>query len=339
MSREMESPNDRAHLVDMLQGYRATCIIVAALKLGLIDEMRAGPANAELLSIRLGTHLPSLRRFLRALEVLGLLQQRQGAFGLTPMGRLLVDADESVRARAMLVGEEYLSVWQDLRYTILTGEPAFEHVFGMSAWEHRKQRPELNASLNRTMIDDQVSSGGAVPAAFDFSDRRLVVDVGGGEGALVAEILAQWPQTTGLVFDQPHVVEGAPRLLSAAGVQDRCQVVGGSFFESVPAGGDAYILQHVLHNWDDLRCQRILSNCRASMAAAAVLLIVENIVPDDAVPSEHLVMLDLHMMTMLGGRERTRGEYRSLLQSAGFEVRRSVTTRSNAGILVATLSV
>jgi hypothetical protein len=222
---------------------------------------------------------------------------------------------------------------------VITGKPAFEHVFGASAWEHRKQSPELNDCLNRTMADDQMRTRGSIPAAYDFSASGLVVDVGGGQGALLAEILAQYPQPTGLVFDQPHVVAGAPDVLAAAGVQKRCRVVSGSFFESIPSGGDTYILQHVLHNWTDERGETILRNCRSAMEAGSVLLVIENIMPEeaeDAEPAEHLVMLDLHMMVMLGGRERTRSEYQSLLRSAGFDLLRSVGTRARTEILVAT---
>jgi hypothetical protein len=251
------------------------------------------------------------------------------------MGQFLQDADAGVRERVILVGEEYLPAWQNLRHSVMTGETAFEHVFGVDAWEHRRRRAELSECLNRTMADDQTRTGRSIPAAYDFSTSRLVVDVGGGQGALIAEILAEYPQPTGLVFDQPHVVAGASGVLAAAGVQKRCQVVGGSFFESVPRGGDTYILQHVLHNWTDERCEAILRNCRAAMDAASVLLVVENIMPDDSDPTEHLVMLDLHMMVMLGGRERTRSEYRSLLRSTGLDLVRSVSTRAKTEILVA----
>jgi hypothetical protein len=252
------------------------------------------------------------------------------------MGRLLVDAGAGVRERAILAGAEYFPAWQDLRHSVTTGETAFDHVFGMSAWERRRRRPDLNQCLNRTMADDQMRTGRAVSSAFDFSGSRLVIDVGGGQGALLAEILTQWPQPAGLVFDQPHVVAGASDLLAAAGVQHRCRVVGGSFFEAVPAGGDAYILQHVLHNWNDERCVAVLRNCRTAMDTGSVLLVVENVMPDDSDPAAHLAMLDLHMMVMLGGRERTLGEYRSLLQAAQFELARSRRTHAGVEILEAT---
>ena len=330
------SSNGRARLLDLLHGYRATCLIVTALELGVFDQLQAAPLDDEILSARLGAHGPSLRRLLRGLELLGLVEQHAAGVALTATGRLLIDADAGLRERALLVGSEYVPAWLDLRHAVMTGEPAFDHVFGMSAWEYRRRRPELNEALNRTMADDQRRGRGSIADAYDFSACRLVVDVGGGQGNLLAEILARYPRPAGVLFDQPHVVAGAAAALSAAGVQHRCRVVGGSFFESVPGGGDAYLLQHVLHDWSDERCAVILRNCRAAMGATGVLLVVENLVPADADPTAHLVMLDLHMMVMLGGRERTRREYRSLLHSAGFDLARSIGTRAGTEILVAT---
>jgi len=329
------SSNGRARLLDLLHGYRATCLIVTALELGLFDQLQAAPVDDAILAIRLGAHGPSLRRLLRGLELLGLVEQSSSGVALTPTGQLLIDADAGLRERALLVGSEYLPAWRDLRHAVMTGEPAFDQVFGVSAWEYRRRHPELNEALNRTMADDQRRSSGSIPDAYDFSACRLVVDVGGGQGNLLAEILARYPRPAGLLLDQPHVVAGAAAVLSAAGVEQRCRVVGGSFFESVPAGGDAYVLQHVLHDWSDERCGAILRHCRAAMGASGVLLVVENLVPADADPTAHLVMLDLHMMVMLGGRERTRREYRSLLHAAGFDLTRSIGTRAGTEILVA----
>jgi hypothetical protein len=331
-----KSSNDlTACLLDLVHGYRATCIVVTALKLGLIDALRGGPMNEELLATTLGAHRPSLQRFLRALKAIGLVENQEGGISLSSMGRLLLEGDAGVRERAILVGEEYLPAWQALAHSVMTGETAFDNLFGMSAWEHRKQRPELNECLNRTMADDHLRTDRSISAAYDFSASRLVVDVGGGQGALIAEILLHCPHAEGLVFDQPHVVEGAAGVLSAASVRNRCQIEGGSFFDSVPAGGDTYILQHILHDWNDERCEVILRNCRTAMGATSTLLVIENIMPGNSNPSERQVMLDIHMMAMLGGRERTRSEYQSMLQSAGLQLVRSVSTRAQTEILVA----
>jgi len=322
-------------LHDLLHGYRATCVIVAALELGLVEALREGPVDEAPLAERLGAHEPSLRRFVRALSILGLTEHHEKGVTLTASGRLLLEGDAAMRERAILARDEYLPAWLNLSHAVMSGETAFDRVFGMSAWEHRKRNPELNECMNRTMADDHTRARGSIPEAYDFSACRLVVDVGGGHGALLADILSWFPQPSGLLFDQPHVVSGAPGLLAEAGVLQRCNIVGGSFFEHVPAGGDVYLLQRVLHDWSDERCTAILRNCRAAMGAGSVLLVIENLVPDRIVPSDHLVMLDLHMMAMLGGKERTQGEFRSLLESTGFELVRSLTTRGPTEILVA----
>jgi SAM-dependent methyltransferase len=332
---ESDSAKDRARLLELIHGYRATCIIVAALDLGVIDALAAAPAPGGELAARLGAQPPSLARLLAGMEALGLVEQRGGAAALTAMGRLLVDPEAGVRERARLAGAEYLPAWQGLARNIATGETAFDRAFGMSAWQHRQRHPELGACLDRTMRDDQLRTRGAVAATHDFSGYRVVVDVGGGEGVLLAELLARWPQLRGVLLDQPQVVAGAAAVLEAAGVAGRSRVVGGSFFDAVPEGGDAYLLQHILHDWDDGQCARILASCRAAMRGAGTLLVVENIVPDDGAVPARLAMLDLHMMVMLGGRERTRAEYESLLRSAGFAPGRWEPTPAGTEILAA----
>ena len=333
---ETESPSDRPHLLELVHGYRSTCLIVTALRLGLVDELGDAPMRESQLALALGAHLPSLVRLLRGLASIGLVEHAADGVRLTAMGRLLRAGDTGIRERAILAGEEYLPAWQALRHSVLTGKPAFDHVFGMSAWEHRRRNPELNRCVNQNMADDQRRAGRAVPAAYDFSRCRRIVDVGGGEGMLIAEILTAFAAPSAIVFDQPHVAAGAERVLAAAGVRGRCEIVGGSFFDAVPRGGDTYLLQHILHDWNDERCATILANCRAAMDAGGVLLVIENIMPDDAKPDARLVMLDLHMLTMLGGSERTRGEYAALLRSSGFEFARATRTRTGSEIIVAT---
>jgi hypothetical protein len=332
---ESASANDRARLVELIHGYRSTCLIATAVDAGLFDALRAQPLGEAELARRLGAQPSSLRRLLSGLQALGLARTRAAGIALTPMGRLLADPGAGVRERAKLAGAEYMPVWQNLRHSLVTGEPAYDVTFGTGAWERRRRHPELGAYVNRTMVDDQRRTAGGVPRAYDFSRFRLVVDVGGGEGALLADILAQYSQPAGLLFDQPHVVMGAASLLANAGVADRCRIASGSFFDAVPAGGDAYVLQHVLHNWDDERCLAILDRCRAAIDAGGVLLVIENVLPDAGEPAAHLALLDLHMMVMLGGRERTRAEFRSLLERSGFELLRATRTDAGTEILEA----
>ena len=322
-------------MLRLVQGYRASCVIATAVKLGLLDQLDAGPMSVDELAKRLRAHGSSLRRFLNALEALGVVESQASGVRLAQAGRLLVDPESGLRERAILSAEEYIPAWVKLGESVMTGEPAFPAAFGMNVWEHRKAHPELEESFNRAMADLQARARSSVLDMYDFSSCGLVVDVGGGSGALIADILQRYPDATGLVFDQPHVVVRAQAVLAAAGVLDRCRVAGGSFLDSVPTGGDVYILQYVLHDWSDADCATILRHCHKAMEPSSALVVVENIVPEGAPPSESLAMLDLHMMVVLGGRERTSSEYRSLLHSAGLEIRRCVPGRPYPEVIVA----
>jgi hypothetical protein len=212
---------------------------------------------------------------------------------------------------------------------VRTGATAFEQVFKTTAWEHRRAHPELDGHFNRVMSAVQVRTLHAISRAYDFSGARCIVDVGGGRGQLLVGLLKRLPLVTGVVFDQPHVVEGA----AFEGVNDRCRAVGGSFFESVPEGGDVYLMKHVLHNWDDGACITILRNCGAAMDPTSTLLVLEDFLPaDDEVDadSHDLVMMDIHMLAVLGGLERTREEYAELFDVAGLVLTKTVATDKGA---------
>jgi len=177
----------------------------------------------------------------------------------------------------------------------------------------------------------QLRTISALLAAYDFSTLGCLVDVGGGHGNLVAGVLKARSNARGIVFDLPHVVEGAPAVLERAGVRDRCEVVGGSFLESVPSGGDVYVLKHILHNWDDASSVTILRHCRAAMSCSGKVLVLENALPEaDLRGADALVMLDVHMMVVLGGRERSVSEYRALFDAAGLRFTRCIPTREGA---------
>jgi len=321
--------------LDLLYGFRTTSIVLAALATGVLDALRAAPKDEASVARETRAHAPSLARFLRALERLGIVQREAGTIGLTATGRRLAEPDGAFLARATLIGDEYIAAWQHLAHTVMTGETAFERAFGMSAWDYRARRPDLSAAFNRTMADHRASASRIVLAAYDFSHARTIVDIGGGPGGLIADLLAAHPRARGIVFDQPHVVAEAPAVFDAAGVSDRASIVGGSFFEAVPAGGDIYLLQYVLHDWSDERCTAILRKCRTAMDAHSRLLIVEDLMTARSIPNDHVVMLDLQMMVMLGGRERTREEFDALLCQAGFELLSTIPTGGAGCVLVA----
>lgn len=323
---------DVGQLLEMINGYQQTCLLVAGIQVGLFEALAGGPVTIADLASALPADERNLARLVRALKLLDVVTQDGVSVSLTGKGRLLL-ADgmgAGLRAWTELIGGEYLAAWGQLAHSVRTGEVAFEHVFGTSAWQHRQDHPGLNAAFNRVTTGEQVRTISAVTRCYDFAPLAVIADIGGGHGNLVAGILRKHEHARGILFDLPHVVDGAHANLREAGVEERCTAVGGSFLEAVPAGADAYLLKHVLHNWDDRDCVRILANVRAAMAGNAVLLLIEDVLPDDEDAARAVVMLDIHMMAVLGGIERTSDEYAALLGEAGLRLARVISTRPGA---------
>ena len=325
----------RRVLRTLLNGYRNTALLYVAAKLGLADLLANGPRSSAELARSLGAHAPSLHRILRGLVTLGVCsEEHDGRFGLTPLGTLLqAEKPGSPRGLAILCGEEYAGAYGGLLHSAMTGQTAFNHVFGMSQWEHREQHPELDEYFNAGLRQGTARGTGAILAAYDFSSFRTVADVGGGHGALLAAILKAHPSVTGILFDQPHVVAGARPYLEAAGVAARCQVVGGSFFDRMPDGADAHILKSVIHDWDDEQGLAILRNCHRALKEQGTLLVVERLMPARVEDDPAAILADLHMLALTGGRERSEAEYRALLAAAGFTLTRVIPTRSRVSII------
>jgi O-methyltransferase/methyltransferase family protein len=321
-----------AALMQMVIGYRASQALYVAAKLGIADLLKDGPKGSDALAQATQAHPAALRRLLRALVSLGVFEEdAQGRFGLTPMGtHLRSDVPGSLRAPVLfLAGEEGWRSWGALLHSVQTGEPAFDHVYGMGGFDYYAEHPEGAKILDEAMAGFTALVADAVLGAYDFSGTRTLVDVGGGNGALLAAILKAHPTMRGILFDLPHVVSGAPQVLGDAGVVARCQVVGGSFFESVPEGGDAYLLKWIIHDWDDERSVAILTACRRAMKGNGKLLVVDQVLPHRAEPSESTdaFMFDLEMLVVTsGGRERSEDEFRTLLAAAGFRLNRVVAT-------------
>jgi hypothetical protein len=333
--------SDVGRVLEMIHGYRQTCIVVAAVKIGLFDCIGTRVVSEDVLCRELGAHATSLGRLLVALRSLGLVEVREGGLALTSGGRMLLKEGfgAGLRAWALLIGHEYLTAWGHLDETVRSGKIAFDDAFGMSAWEHRSRHPELNDAFNVVTSGVQLRTISALLRAYDFAGASCVVDVGGGFGHLMAGVLSKHPRLSGILFDQPHVVAGAA---FEPGVGQRARVVGGSFLDSVPSGGvgAVYLLKHVLHNWSDDDCVRILVNCRSAMGATGVLLVIENVLPANAVADDlELVMLDMHMMAVNGGRERTEREYERLAADAGLRLRRIIPTRDGAPDVIEMASV
>jgi hypothetical protein len=238
------------------------------------------------------------------------------------------DAPASQRGGARLVvSDANWAAWGQFRHSVRTGEPAFEHVHGVDAWVYREQHPEVNAIFNAAMTSGSALQADAIAAAFDFSEFGTLMDVAGGHGLLLTTILTANPTLRGILAEQPHVVTSARRIIEQSAVADRCTVVEVDFFASVPSGADAYILKWIIHDWDDERTITILKNCREAMGQDGTLLLAEAVITPGDTPSPGK-FVDLQMMVVLGGQERTEQEFRALLEAAGFRLTRIVPTQS-----------
>jgi O-methyltransferase domain/Dimerisation domain len=311
-----------ADLIRLVDGFRVTQTIYAAVELGIPDLLADGERSSDDLAEASGADPATLYRLLRALASLGILHESDGRrFTLTELGEpLRADAPGSLRGWVRLCGREYFwSTWGNLTSSIRTGENTFRSLHGTDVWEWRAAHPDESAIFDEAMRATTLAANSAILAAYDFGRFGTVVDVGGGTGTLLASILRANPDTRGILFDQEHVVTGAHAVLASAGVADRCELVSGSFFSSVPGGGDAYVLKWIIHDWEDQKCVAILRACRDAMSADAVVLVIER---ELGKPNENLVakLSDLNMLVMPGGRERTTDEYAALFGQAGLRL-------------------
>ncbi len=321
----------------LINGFRITQAIHVAVVLGLPDRLGDGPRTAADLATEAGCHPRALYRLLRALATVGVFEELDGErFGPTELSNALrTDAHEPIAGWAAWVGRPpFWGAWSSLLHSVRTGENAFASLHGQGVWEFRAERPDEQAAFDAAMTALSTSVVTSVLATYDFGRFTEVVDVGGGRGTFVAAILNRWPHLRGVVFDQPQVVAGAPELLAAAGVADRCRVEAGSFFDSVPAGADAYVLKSVVHDWPDDESIAILRRCRLGMALHATVLLVERVIPG---PNEgaDAAFSDLNMLVSPGGQERTADEFAALLSAAGFRLTRIVPCRSDFSVVEA----
>ncbi|OFW26105.1 MAG: hypothetical protein A3H97_14160 [Acidobacteria bacterium RIFCSPLOWO2_02_FULL_65_29] len=335
-ARSVDGPGTPVSLLQMMTGYWVSQAIYVAAKLGIADHIAAGAADSRDLADATHTDAQSLQRLLRALVSIGVFSEATpGEYGLTPVSALLrTGTPDSMRALAIMYNEEQYRAWADLLFSVRTGKPAFEHTFGKGIFEYFRENPEPAWTFGEAMTAWTNQLAGAVVAAFDFSPFSTVVDVGGSHGTLLAAILRKNPATRGILFDLPNVIAGAAEHLAAEGVADRCTHIGGDFFEAVPAGGDLYVMAQILHDWDDERCVAILRRCRTALRDGGKLLIVELVLPPGDGPFFGK-WLDLHMLVMASGRERTAAEYQQLLQAARFELTHVQPTAAGASIVEA----
>lgn len=322
--------DNRTRCLELLSAYGISQVLHVAALLRLADHLADSRKTAAQLAELTSTHPSALHRLLCALANIGIVSEETGGeFALSPLGRdcLALDSDESLEALARYLGHPTCwTTWAELLYSIRTGKPAFPRVYGASAWDYRSKDPNLNQTYNAAIRAISRGQKDSITSQYDFSAVRTVVDVGGGKGTVLADLVAKHSHMRGVLFDQPHVVPEAAELFKTAGVADRCEIVAGDFFQEVPCGGDLYLMRAIIHNWDDESATAILGNCRRAMTTGAKLLLVEGIFKSATALSGTFwpSFLDLHMLVTLGGRQRTPEEFAALYGATNFRLTKIV---------------
>lgn len=328
MNTRPASPPPQAVLGQLINGYQGSFSIIAAAQLGIADALGPEPTHVDVLAERTKSHPGSLYRLMRALSALGIFAEAESprTFTHTTLSEALrANVPGSMHGLARMVGQLHARAWVDVAHSVRTCETAFSKVFGSEIFDYLPTNPEAAAAFDAAMTGYTAMTAAAVANAYDFSAVNKLVDVGGGSGALLCAIAARHPHVSGVTFDLPHVAARAKEYLLRSGVLGRCDVVAGDFFENVPSGFDAYALKMVLHDWDDARSIAILKNVRKAIPAGGRLLVIDAVLPEGNEPSSGK-MLDVNMLVMTGGRERTEREFREILGAAGFELVRVVRT-------------
>jgi len=324
------SENLHHQLNRLVSGYWYTQTIYVAAKLGIADLLKDCPRPAQELAQETGTNPRALHRLLRALASVGIFAEDQGRFRLTPLAACLLDP--STKAMATMRGEFQYRAWGELLYSIQTGESAFEKQHGKPIFDYFSENPDTGKIFDQAMTGVHGRETEAMLEAYDFTGIKTLADIGGGNGSVICAILKKYPAIHGILFDLPAVVERARANIRAAGLDGRCQVVAGNFFEAVPPAADAYIMRHIIHDWDDDESLPILRNCRQAMSRGGKLLVVEGVVPPGNEPSISK-FFDLAMMVLPGGMEGTEEEYRQLFEAAGFRLTRIVPTKTWVSVI------
>lgn len=330
-------PPPQAVLLEMWSGYLVSRGLYVAAELAIADHLAEGPKTAGELATATGADRNALHRVLRMLASRGVFaEEESGRFRLTPLSECLRRGIAgSLRDAICMYGEMHWRAVGSLLRSVMTGEPAFDHVAGSPAWEYLASHSDDGERFARGMANISSFENEAIAQAYDFSPFRVVIDVGGGRGGFIAEVLKANPGLRGLLYDEPHVVK-QPVDLQGSGVADRCQIVAGNFFESVPAGCDVYVLKRVLDGWDDDDALRILRACRQAIPSHGRLLTINAVVTHGGRYSRKdaaILTMDMVMLAGSRGRERTQEEFRDLYRAAGFAVTRVMPTRSLLSIV------
>jgi hypothetical protein len=338
MAERMDEAAAASRLMEMTIAHWAGELLLQAANMSLADKFTGDePRSAKDLAAEYGMRHRELYRYLRALTGIGLLEfAGKDSFRLTDLGAALKTGVQGAARSAViaLVGDMVKPAWKDFDNGLVTGDPGFEKAHGQSLFEYLQKNPGMATFFSETMVGFHGREPPAVAEAYDFSGIGSLVDVGGASGNMLGHVLSRHPNVRGVLYDLPHVVADAPALLASHGVADRVSIEGGSFFEGVPKGHDAYLLSHIIHDWDDSENATILKNVREAMKPDGKLLIVEMVLPEGNDP--HMgKMLDMMMLLVPGGEERTAAEYAELLEPNGFRVTRVVPTDSAVSVVEA----
>ncbi len=328
-----EAPPETA-MLQLISGFWISRCIYVTAKLGLADLVKDGPKTAADLAAATNTYPPSLYRVLRALACVRVLTQDGDRFGDTPVLRTLrTDVKGSLRWFAMSeLGEEHYPAWGEFLHSVKTGDIAFDHALGMDVWKYFAEHPDNAKIFNDSMSGLTAQANEALQPAYDFGGIGTLVDIGGGHGSLLTSILRRNPQMRGILFDAPPVIEGARAIVGESDVSDRCEPIAGNFFESVPKGGDAHILKWIIHDWTDEQSLTILKNSHRALPENGKLIVIEAVVPESN-EMHFSKFMDLNMLVMTGGRERTEAEFRDLYERSGFRLTRIVPTGSPFSVI------
>jgi len=327
-----------AAMMSLITGYWVSQAIGVVARLGVADQLGEHPRGSDELGRAVGADPHALYRVLRLLASLGVFAEvMPGSFALTPLGETLrSDSPNSVRNFAITeTAPGHWLPWGRLYDSVRTGQATARQALGMELFEWYAQNAEEAGYFNAAMSNLSSLAASELVRVYDFSSVRTVADVGGGHGILLMAVLRANPTARGILFDLPHVIATAGSAIAAAGLQDRCQLVSGDFFETVPEGADLHLLKQIVHDWNDERATRLLQNCHRALAPEGKLLLVEMVIPADNRPSPAQAM-DLNMLVILGGQERTKEQFGRLLQAAEFRLDRIIPTHSPFNVIEAT---
>ncbi|MGV9881173.1 methyltransferase [Streptomyces sp. NPDC003006] len=327
----------KGRMLDFQNGLRLAHLLYVVAELGVADQLTAGPLPVDEIAKRVDAHPGTLYRAMRAIASRGVFTEvAPSIFALNTMAETLrSDIPGSLRDHFRYEGQPALQqAYAALGYSIRTGECAFEHVHGTDLFSYLTARPELDQIFNNAMGEIVSHLQGVAVEAYDLSGIRQIVDIGGGHGYLVARILERYPEMRGVVFDLPPVVSGATEVLTEAGVIDRAETAGGDYLTSVPAGADAYVISHVIHQLSDAEAITVLKNIRAVMDPSGRIVILDPVIPQGDVPHPGK-FLDIVMMALTPGRERTEAEFVSLFKAAGLRHAETVALSAPSSVIVA----